>query len=263
MVSIKCPECGNQISDEAPFCIFCNCSIRNKESGLALVPNSYKVCLPSFEPGSPQKLKAIKVVREIYDMGLTEAREFVEQPKACFNKLNQNQAAWLAKRFQAEGVEITVCDSSGLGIFLSPAVKDNKESAEISDLNDNKQTSDDNLSVKSQKSEETLLTLKVIISFLFTYGFVTFIFGAMIGFDYQALGLDFWLLAFPLLSFFLDLALFLLWKLFTSAPTEKYIEQNKEPPACPRCKSKVHHTGTLNNGKPVLTCLKCGHHWEP
>lgn len=126
MALIACPECGKQISDKAPACIHCGYPLQEQPSTVPIInsSSSKKVVIPSFNEFSQQKIPAIKVVREVLNMGLAEAKEFVEQPTPYVvvkDGLTQNQANLIAQKFQAINVDARIYDSEAPVSFASPA----------------------------------------------------------------------------------------------------------------------------------------------
>jgi ribosomal protein L7/L12 len=124
MALIKCPECGKQISDKASACIHCGYPIQTEQVVSPPISNSKKVAIPSFSEFSQQKIPAIKVVREVLNMGLAEAKEFVEQTTPYVvvkDGLTQNQANLIAQKFQAINVDARIYDSETPVSFASPA----------------------------------------------------------------------------------------------------------------------------------------------
>ena len=124
MALIKCPECGKQISDKASACIHCGYPIQTEQVVSPPISNSKKVAIPSFSEFSQQKIPAIKVVREVLNMGLAEAKEFVEQTTPYVvvkDGLTQNQANLIAQKFQAINVDARIYDSEASVSCASPA----------------------------------------------------------------------------------------------------------------------------------------------
>lgn len=124
MALIKCPECGKQISDKASACIHCGYPIQTEQVVSPPIFNSKKVVIPSFSEFSQQKIPAIKVVREVLNMGLAEAKEFVEQPTPYVvvkDGLTQNQANLIVQKFQAINVDARIYDTEAPVSFASPA----------------------------------------------------------------------------------------------------------------------------------------------
>lgn len=123
MALITCPECGKQISDKAPACIHCGYPMQEQPTAAPTVPTSKKVAIPSFKEPSPQKIPAIKVVREITGMGLAEAKDFVEQAAPYVivqDGLSQNQAEAIAQKFRNEGVTVQIYDSAAPVSIVNP-----------------------------------------------------------------------------------------------------------------------------------------------
>ena len=122
MALIKCPECGKQISDKTSVCIHCGYPIQTEQVVSPSISNSKKVAIPSFSEFSQQKIPAIKVVREVLNMGLAEAKEFVEQPTPYVvvkDGLTQNQANLIAQKFQTINVDARIYDSDAPVSFAS------------------------------------------------------------------------------------------------------------------------------------------------
>lgn len=74
MSLITCPECGKEISDKSKQCIHCGFPIDSENT--IDKPKFYKIVLSSID--NRQKIKVIKIVRELTYMDLTAAKQFVE-----------------------------------------------------------------------------------------------------------------------------------------------------------------------------------------
>ena len=69
-------------------------------------PTSFKVTLVA---GGPNKIQAIKIIREISGLGLSEAKAFVEgAPKVVKEGLEKAAADELAKKIKDTGAEVKV-----------------------------------------------------------------------------------------------------------------------------------------------------------
>ena len=126
MALITCPECGKQISDKAPACIHCGYPLQEQppiNNTASSASNSKKVAIPSFATPTPQKIPAIKVVREITGMSLAEAKDFVEQNVPYLivkDGLSDNQANLIAHKFREVNVDARIFDSSAPVSFVNP-----------------------------------------------------------------------------------------------------------------------------------------------
>lgn len=129
MALIKCPECGKEISDKAPVCIHCGYPMQEQQPIVPVASSSKKVVIASFLGTHPQKIPAIKVVREVLNMGLAEAKEFVEQSTPYIvvkDGLSKSQAEVIAQKFHNEGVEATIYDSTAPVSFVNPKKEKDK-----------------------------------------------------------------------------------------------------------------------------------------
>ena len=110
MALIKCPECGKEISDKAKCCIHCGYpldELKEKTSNIINNENSlYSVKLISF---GAQKVKIIKVVRELSELGLKEAKDVVDgAPKVIKEGASKAEAEEMKTKLEAEGAKVTL-----------------------------------------------------------------------------------------------------------------------------------------------------------
>lgn len=87
MALIKCPECGQEISDKSSVCIHCGYPIKESpkdepiaSSGNIRTINGVKFDItPVIElMNSNQEIAAIKILRENTKLDLAEAKKYVE-----------------------------------------------------------------------------------------------------------------------------------------------------------------------------------------
>ncbi|MFQ7000483.1 MAG: ribosomal protein L7/L12 [Clostridium sp.] len=106
MALIKCPECGKEISDKALACIHCGFPLKeiNKEENKKC--EFYKVIL--IESGS-NKIKVIKELRQMFDLGLKEAKDIVDfAPTVLSESLTLNDAQCTKKQLESLGAIINI-----------------------------------------------------------------------------------------------------------------------------------------------------------
>lgn len=106
MALISCPECGQQISDQATQCIHCGYPLHKTEQP-APAPKEeqtntlFSAVLVGFNPAA--KIKIIKFIRLFMGYGLAEAKEFVENtPSIIAQGLTRGDAESLKRRCEAE-----------------------------------------------------------------------------------------------------------------------------------------------------------------
>ena len=122
MALIKCPECGKQISDKAPACIHCGYPL-NESSTTTInskTLDSFTVTIPS---NVPNKLAAIKIVREITNLSLAEAKNLVESPNPIIvSNVDECTAKNIANRFLNKCIDAQIIGTNG----NIPCIKVNK-----------------------------------------------------------------------------------------------------------------------------------------
>ena len=133
MAIIKCPECGKEVSDVANACIHCGFPLKTNKFDKEL--SLKKVVLQS---NSTNKLKAIKIVRLVTNLGLAEAKALVESDcPVVVNRVDLNTATEIANKFIMEGVEARVLDAdSGLPI-IEPKIHQNNTSSNANNTSSN------------------------------------------------------------------------------------------------------------------------------
>lgn len=115
MALINCPECGKEISDKAKCCIHCGYPLDElKEKTSNIINNEsslYSVKLISF---GEQKVKIIKVVRELSGLGLKEAKNVVDNLLLIKSNIHLDEANFIKKQIEEIGgaVEITSCENN-------------------------------------------------------------------------------------------------------------------------------------------------------
>ena len=121
MALIKCPECGKEVSDKASACIHCGYPLQEQKMTTTM-SNSKKVVIHSFDTPSPQKIPAIKVVREITGMSLADAKDFIEQSAPYLivkDGLSDSQANVIIQKFKSAGIDAQIFPSDSPVKFAS------------------------------------------------------------------------------------------------------------------------------------------------
>ena len=116
MALIKCPECGKEISDKAENCIHCGYPIASlgKEK---YATDQYTVIL---ESSGVNKVKIIKIVREITGIDLKAAKEAVESvPYIITDKVSLEDATAVKNKFDGEGAIVSIVSSDNKNIKIA------------------------------------------------------------------------------------------------------------------------------------------------
>jgi len=122
MALIKCPECNKEISDKADVCIHCGYPIHKFQYEAVSNSESKKVVIPSFKEYSDKKIHAIKVIREITGMDLTNAVSLIEQDiPVVKDGLSYNQAKEIVDKFLKIEVDAKIYDSTTTLTYVNPA----------------------------------------------------------------------------------------------------------------------------------------------
>lgn len=108
MALIKCPECGKEVSDAANACI--HCGFPFKKNNFDQKSSLKKVILQS----NPQnKLEAIKIVREVNNLSLADAKALVESDcPVVVNNVDLDIATEIVNKFIVAGVSAYVIDAN-------------------------------------------------------------------------------------------------------------------------------------------------------
>jgi ribosomal protein L7/L12 len=109
MAMINCPECGKEISDASKSCIHCGFPLEKDAPDVQVMLK--KVVL---ERGPTNKLAAIKIVRQVTNLGLAEAKTLVESDyPVVMNHVDLTTATEIVGKFAKEGVTAYVLDADG------------------------------------------------------------------------------------------------------------------------------------------------------
>jgi len=119
MALMKCPECGQEVSDKAPACIHCGFPLQCTEK---IQPTSelYQVILVSMGQNT---IAPLRVLREtIPNLGLVEAKNMIDSlPCLILKNIPLDKAELIQRNFQAVGAEILIQPS---GIRLAKDTDD-------------------------------------------------------------------------------------------------------------------------------------------
>ena len=128
MALIKCPECGKEVSSRAAFCIHCVCPMNQAapaekigavayEPGVSMEPEAplweptYRVELPCMKEYIPGKMQAVKLTRELLQIGLAEVNELVSSPVPVVkDALSRDEAENIAQQYRALGIQARVVE---------------------------------------------------------------------------------------------------------------------------------------------------------
>lgn len=115
MALIICPECGKEISNKAKCCIHCGYPLDELQNENQNViddkDNLYSVKLINC---GGQKVKVIRVVREVSGLGLKEAKDVVDNLLIIKTGIHLDEATSIKKQLEeVDGaVEITHCKNN-------------------------------------------------------------------------------------------------------------------------------------------------------
>lgn len=120
---IKCPECGKEVSSRAPACIHCGCPLNEaaapveEAAAIAYDPGSsmaqeaplweptYRVELPCMKEYIPGKVQAVKLTRELLQIGLAEVNELLSSAVPVVKEgLSREEAENIVEQYRAFGV---------------------------------------------------------------------------------------------------------------------------------------------------------------
>ena len=134
MSLILCPECKHEISDKAPYCIHCgfplNTSYQSgqiREDSMPIAAAAYicdtsdgysdfrnndsivSSCGVELLNIGKKKILAIKITRELFHLGLVEAKSMIEQPRIIVaNNLSADEANKIVEEYKINGIQATV-----------------------------------------------------------------------------------------------------------------------------------------------------------
>lgn len=120
MALIKCPECGKEISDKSKQCIHCGYpldELKNETSNIINNENSsYSVKLISF---GKQKVKVIKIVREVSGLGLKEAKDMVDNFLLIKTNISLDEANSIKKQIEEVGGAVKITEFNADDVVIS------------------------------------------------------------------------------------------------------------------------------------------------
>ena len=123
MSLIKCPECDKEISDKAKCCIHCGYPLKELKNtkdvnheNLSINNNKYSVKLTSKGDSS---VKTIKVIREELKLGLTEAKELMDNLSIIKANVSIEEAEDLKFKIESVGGKVAILDQDQTAIYQS------------------------------------------------------------------------------------------------------------------------------------------------
>lgn len=112
MALIKCPECGREVSDKARACIHCGYPLNDERSASPTISSPRKQVVIPCCKGKPNRLLAIKVVRQITGLGLVEAIAIVDATTpVVLDGVDLETANNAVSIFHKEGIPAQVANS--------------------------------------------------------------------------------------------------------------------------------------------------------
>ena len=115
MALIACPECGKEISNQAPACIHCGCPLAPRAP---LAPNRFSVVLTACPEDSEGRYRVRKLAIHLEESVWEAVYAFLSQPAAerapstLQTHLTQQDAWALADTLRGAGAEVQVLDST-------------------------------------------------------------------------------------------------------------------------------------------------------
>ena len=115
MALIACPECGKEISNQAPACIHCGCPLAPRAP---LDPNRFSVVLTACPEDSEGRYRVRKLAIHLEESVWEAVYAFLSQPAAerapstLQTHLTQKDAWALADTLRGAGAEVQVLDST-------------------------------------------------------------------------------------------------------------------------------------------------------
>ena len=104
MALIACPECGKEISNQAPACIHCGCPLAPRAP---LAPNRFSVVLTACPEDSEGRYRVWEAVYAFLSQPAAE-----RAPSTLQTHLTQKDAWALADTLRGAGAEVQVLDST-------------------------------------------------------------------------------------------------------------------------------------------------------
>ncbi|MBW9155937.1 ribosomal protein L7/L12 [Clostridium tagluense] len=122
---IKCPMCDKDISPNAISCPHCGEPMKlqqEKEVQVIENPTSYNLILES----TSQAIKAIKLIREVTNLGLKEAKDITDKMPCTFMfNLDIAKANSIVSRFKDIGAVVTILGDNNTFVKPTYVAKDN------------------------------------------------------------------------------------------------------------------------------------------
>lgn len=111
MALINCPECGNNISESAPFCIHCGFQLDKEALEQAhTVPINVNVVLTH---SGGNKITVIKYIRELTNLSLKESKEMVDFPPSTLKSgVSLEEAKSIVKQFESIGAKLEISSNT-------------------------------------------------------------------------------------------------------------------------------------------------------
>ena len=118
MALIPCPECGKEISDQAPACIHCGCPLPLKGPDLLPPdePNRFSVALTAKCAYPENRKRTLRVLIDELGISRAEAEAYLDSagngPVVLRSGLTQESAELLASALARAGGHVKVVDGS-------------------------------------------------------------------------------------------------------------------------------------------------------
>lgn len=123
MSLVKCPECGKEVSDKSKQCIHCGYplnEINNNNNGL------FNLILTSY---GKEKVKSIKVIREVTGLGLAEAKDITDNiPYMFLTDISYEKCKDIQNQFELYGATVEIVDNN---YSISDLKKDIKVQSQV------------------------------------------------------------------------------------------------------------------------------------
>lgn len=113
MAIIKCPECGKEVSEKAEICIHCGYPLKESQKEIL-----YDVVFEGINDNksiSNNRAKVVGQIRQLKSIGLTEAKDFIDNPPGVIiSGTSLSNANWVKNALSQFGCSINIKVSSEL-----------------------------------------------------------------------------------------------------------------------------------------------------
>ena len=131
MALIPCPECGKEISDQAPACIHCGCPLPPKGPDLLPPdePNRFSVALTAKCAYPENRKRTLRVLIDELGVSRAEAEAYLDSagngPVVLRSGLTQESAELLASALARAGGHVKVVDGKAQSVNIQVAPQNN------------------------------------------------------------------------------------------------------------------------------------------